>query len=477
MIDLFKCLIAKFRKMGKNKVKNLYREEKYTSLGLYNPSFFKITLKTGEELPKEDSENPLVSEITGAAFLHEYIHFLQDITTSSGLNNFCYIVDYIKWINYLYRTEDVLYPPYHPSSSEMPYLKENALFRDAYSGSKKQISPFFKIESVKLVNEKICDGFEDNLLMIECMTQNATTQSYDIGEYAISECMAYNIDSHVFPDVLPAPPVFPYNIVNVIADRYCEGLGNDKLKIIAVCDACLMFDNPGYILYISLTSEQTNEYIKMSAEDIFDYINNLGAKLYGRKSIDILEEKHNGALQQWNDLFSPDKNFDKIRNYISDTLKKAYTFRKNDPHFIIEAVRESEKKQLSQFIKIIERLGAPLILNEKKDKIVQITPSDEEIETYYLWVLEQIYKLFTGASKFDNGVYKCEMYEFCKSSFEYKKMEDALSIISSDFSCIYNPWERRKTKEERCICPFGAYWYSCAMKDVSEKNSYKSSFL
>lgn len=86
-------------------------------------------------------------------------------------------------------------------------------------------------------------------------------------------------------------------------------------------------------------------------------------------------------------------------------------------------------------------------------------------------MLEQIYKLFTGASKLNNGTYKCEMYEFCKKSFEDQEMIDALTIITTDLSCIYSPWERRKTKKERCICPFGAYWYSCAMKDVSEKDS------
>lgn len=470
MISLFKCLIEKFKKMEKDKVENLYREEKYTSLGLYNPSFFKITLKTGEELPKEDPEKPLVSEITAAAFLHEYIHFLQDITTSSGLNNFCYIVDYIKSINYLYRTEDILYPPCNPSSSKIPFLKENALIRDAYSGSKKQITPFSKIEYVKLINKNVFEKFNANLLVIECASQNGTKQSYNIGEYAISECMAFNIENHVFPDVLPAPPVFPYKIVNLIADYYCEGLGNENLKIIAICDACLMFENPGYILYLSLNSDQKDEYIRMSAEDIYDNINNLGAKFYKQNSIDILEEKHRASLQQWSHLFSPDNNFDKIKDYILMMFKKAYEYRKNNPHFILEAVKESEQKQLSQFIKIIEDLGAPLILNEKKDKIVQITPDGEEIETYYLWVIEQIYKLFTGISKFNEGAYKCEMHEFCKSSFEYKKMEDALSIITEDYSCIYSPWKRSETGKERCICPFGAYWYSCAMKDVSEKN-------
>lgn len=462
--------MSKIRKMKNSKNEKKYREEKYTSLGIYNPSFFKITLKTGENLPKEDAENPLVSDITGAAFLHEYIHFLQDITTSSGLNNFCYIVDYIKWINSLYRKEDVLFPPYSPNTSTTPFLKENALVRDAYTGSKKQINPFSKIESAKLVTKQIYEGFEDNFLEIECVQQSGANQSYNIGEYAISECMAYNIESYIFPDVLPAPPVFPYKIVNLIADYYCKGLFDDKLKIIAICDACLMFDNPGYVLYLSLTSDIRDEYIKMPAEDIYDYVNNLGEKVYGQKSIDILEKKHKGSLQQWNDLFSPDKNFDKIRNYISDVFTSAYTYRKDNPYFIIEAVRESDKKQLSKFINVIESLGAPLILNENKDVIVQITPSKEKIETYYLWVIEQIYKLFIGIAKFDNGVYKCEMHEFCKKSFTDQKMDEALTIITSDLSCIYSPWERSKTKEEREICPWGAYWYSCAMKNISEKN-------
>lgn len=192
--------------------------------------------------------------------------------------------------------------------------------------------------------------------------------------------------------------------------------------------------------------------------------------MYGRKSIDILEEKHEAALKQWNDLFNPDNNFNKIRNYISDTFTKAYTYRKDNPHFIIEAVKESDKKQLSKFINVMESLGVPLILNENKDKIVQITPNEEEIETYYLWVLEQIYKLFIGIVKFDGGIHKCEMYDFCKRSFTHQKMDEALTIITSDFLCIYSPWERSKTIDERNICPWGAYWYSCAMKDISEKN-------
>ena len=40
-----------------------------------------------------------LSDIVSAIYLHEYIHFLQDITTSNGFANISSVVDYIKHVN------------------------------------------------------------------------------------------------------------------------------------------------------------------------------------------------------------------------------------------------------------------------------------------------------------------------------------------------------------------------------------------
>lgn len=67
----------------------------YSSLGLYSSSFLKMYLNTDENL-----ENIFaLSDPTSAAFLHEYVHFLQDITTIYGLQNSVHVVQYIKYVS------------------------------------------------------------------------------------------------------------------------------------------------------------------------------------------------------------------------------------------------------------------------------------------------------------------------------------------------------------------------------------------
>jgi hypothetical protein len=64
-------------------------------LGSYFQSFFCIELHTDESL--DDLNN--LKEETISTLLHEYIHFLQDITTSFGLTNIISIVNHQKLVN------------------------------------------------------------------------------------------------------------------------------------------------------------------------------------------------------------------------------------------------------------------------------------------------------------------------------------------------------------------------------------------
>lgn len=52
--------------------------DKYNSAGKYSPTFFKIQLCTEDNI--EDLFEKGISERGEASLLHEYIHFLQDIT-------------------------------------------------------------------------------------------------------------------------------------------------------------------------------------------------------------------------------------------------------------------------------------------------------------------------------------------------------------------------------------------------------------
>ncbi len=69
---------------------HLFKKE--TLLGSYNPAFYYIYLDTDDSL--DDLLNLTEEEFT--TFIHEYIHFLQDILTIYGLRNILQVTDTIK---------------------------------------------------------------------------------------------------------------------------------------------------------------------------------------------------------------------------------------------------------------------------------------------------------------------------------------------------------------------------------------------
>ena len=64
-------------------------------LGFYMPSFFRLHIATTN--PIESIQN--FSDYDFSIFLHEYIHFIQDITTFYGLNNTHTTVEYLRYAN------------------------------------------------------------------------------------------------------------------------------------------------------------------------------------------------------------------------------------------------------------------------------------------------------------------------------------------------------------------------------------------
>ncbi len=71
------------------------REKLNTTLGFYRPTFFKMQVNHTDNLENLN----VLSDIPSAIYLHEYIHFLQDISTTYGYTNISRVVDYMKYVN------------------------------------------------------------------------------------------------------------------------------------------------------------------------------------------------------------------------------------------------------------------------------------------------------------------------------------------------------------------------------------------
>jgi len=76
----------------------------FEPLGFYEPGFLHLRVNTDEDISDLNSlykNNPK----RFSTFLHEYIHFLQDVTTPSGLMSASFYIDFIKDVNWTIRND------------------------------------------------------------------------------------------------------------------------------------------------------------------------------------------------------------------------------------------------------------------------------------------------------------------------------------------------------------------------------------
>jgi hypothetical protein len=75
-------------------------------LGFYEPGFLHLRVNTDYDISDlNDLYRNKSTQKYFSTFLHEYIHFLQDVTTPSGLMSASFYIDFIKDVNWTIRND------------------------------------------------------------------------------------------------------------------------------------------------------------------------------------------------------------------------------------------------------------------------------------------------------------------------------------------------------------------------------------
>lgn len=99
--------------------------------GSYVPSFFMAKVNTKDRL---DGNISYTDQIT---LLHEYVHFVDDISTVFGLINFCNNVDTLKnIIGRIYKSQEAVAVPMLVSDLSESQRENLELFKNYYGDSK-----------------------------------------------------------------------------------------------------------------------------------------------------------------------------------------------------------------------------------------------------------------------------------------------------------------------------------------------------
>lgn len=433
------------------------------TLGSYMPAFFHMEVG----FPFYTSPVMLykLSPQDLSTFIHEYIHFLQDISSLCLLNNAYVYTEYMhSAANCIYKLPkgefDIpLAIPYNYGNLDLNRFINGMCMGEFESQDSIFITNIkFKQHKVPIKNDIV------NILPIPYL-QLANGTELKFGTCAIMESMAYLMERHITKGS-KTPPEYPYQTALAVAFKEYEAFAQDDLNVIALCDLSLQFANPGKIFVQTLREMKEQQYLPTKPEELYDNLYQKPCTMMGRDStlpISLIEMCI--MVQNRLKLYLNDKMFYRFHNTIRDFIGFGIESRLRNPHFMIDIVRDGYALQNPTLLRIMNRVGSPLIIDSARN-FTHIPPAGQSAnDSLPIFLgIEQIYKCFS------EGYTMCELYEFCEAT-----KSNAQELFGDDYlnqepilddNCWQSPWN--KVTDVR-LCPYALLWKHWKLSDWRPK--------
>lgn len=411
----------------------------HNTLGSYFPSFFVLNLK----IPKTVDDLNKMTESDKAVFAHEYVHFLQDITTTYGLRNCIHIVDILKTYNqHILKSESTEYVvPIIIPSNDVAGLNIDLV--SLYLGHDDQYDDFV-ISDISSHPNNLISRYEQ--VPIVNISFNKPSRSVDFGVSAILESQAYLIESELFTG--PPVPDYPYRAVEKVVSHLYPELAKSKLFLVALCDISLLADfNGGHYLYETVLRMKADGFKPKDYHEIYDYGLNGSIEHDGTTYtvIEFFEHMSNIAEKQLGDYFT-NKFSSLIKDWIQDIVRRVRGLRSENPAYLTELIVGTEEEKQRRLASLSHSIGTPVI--RRIDGHFFVSEGSEKVNVQIFGAIRNIFNLFA------NGKTACDMVDFCS-----REVNNQVSYL-----CREQPWEN--AKKER-LCPYAQLWKMWGLTEMT----------
>ena len=404
----------------------------------YMPAFFHMSLT----FPFYDAHMVLynLSKQNRAFFFHEYIHYIQDLTTYWGLNNAYVYSEFMhEAVNQIYK--------FPIGNITMPIkvnrvsnnIGVNQSLVEECTGDYDDKDPFildvFMKKKKCYFKNPFFDKFEHVYLKLP------KGKKIHFGARAIMESMAYLIEKEIAPGGTSVHE-YPYKAAESILYTIYPNFAANALNIIALCDMSLQFSNPAKIFLQTVQEFKSRNYLPQKPEDIYDYFYERPCIHMGVKSTLIhgLVEIGITTCERLKTYLNSSE-FKPFHEMLNQMIGTGLNYRINNRYFILDIVRSGNALYNMPLLNILNELGSPIIKDVTNTYYVIPSYKGLNNNLQFLVAVEEIYKLFTG--ELDG----CSMYEWCEKSQRLG--------TTVDNRCLFSPWERCKDK---MLCPYAALW-------------------
>ncbi|MGX1958521.1 hypothetical protein [Serratia proteamaculans] len=443
-------------------------------LGSYLPGYFTITVNS-------DTDFKTMSQQDRSTLIHEYIHFLQNISTVSGLTILSYIGSWVGHVTHgIYNNEDsgerVRHFPYYGENSDSSKIIEDfdsiiiSLYGDGEKSGLNILSDHFGVSKVTLSPFSENELFDEDIPMPErlshssrCLVeysylhnQGNTNQvpniTVDVGAICIYEYMAHTIEKSLF-DVAGEPPKTPYLVVRDVADFIFGYKVNDDI-LVAICELTLQSPFPGEEFYKILNGLNEGGYDLNSMskrllieccnsnyyiQEDYDILSvnpvdsNRGMQEYTKRT--LLDRQIEEVKKDFKVFFQGSADFDKAYDALTYLLDSMSALRGDDLLPISELMFLKNEHAVNYLNDIIRKIGMPLLFNENGYVGHAIAAKGCDEQFFLFFTLYQYLRVFKygdsscGLLNSCNDFQKQCVNENCHSNPHLKGKEELLCTL------------------------------------------------
>lgn len=416
------------------------------NLGRFHHGFFYIFLSTYKDFHEMSNDESSV-------FSHEYIHFLQDISTTHGLAHMSSTINQLYAINKIVRSS---FSKEFELPLSMPHdVETNIDLFSYYRGT----FDFFELNAqIKVTNIEIKTDYLNNqikqldyVVVTFGTTTNPNMHELHFGAVAIEESMANIIESHIGSS--QKQRCLPYIFSEMVCEYIYEPFAKDKALIAGLCELSLMFYNSGIIFINILNEIKKADYVPKNLEELFAYAKRF--QFEANSEVLNYEALYKKVLAdvstQVGELFTLPP-FNNIARWGNQFLLNASQERKDCPWFISKLLCLSKSDAIQYFRTLTKKIGIPQIYTGKGIGVGESSLIDNNLSTPILFrCLWEIKRIFNERDSFN-----CQLKEYC-----YVYLPTHI-----DSFCEKEPWEKAN---QQYLCPFAQVWKSWGFGNIQLK--------
>ncbi len=399
--------------------------------GKYFPSFFNIKAETDNDIDqilKPDTLNMIV---------HEYIHYIQDVSTIYGLSN---ISNNFSDIAHFYNIVD--------KKIKLPYVISNSYSRqtnaDLFSVYFNNCEEF-KFPKHAIYIDVICrpvsdfgmEGFDSlNYYEIE-LRRDDYIKTFSFGACAIMEGMAILIEEFLFPTQEKTYYHIPYDLPEIVVLNKYSYLMSNRGFIAALCDVSLMFYHPAEVFVRSLEMMNDEQFKPIEIIDIYRFVvNHIGfdGNSYNNLWYTTLVQ----AIKDIENIVNVPE-YDFAKNWAINNIRFYYQQRRATHNFITIIFKMDRNNALEYVYRLMTGIISPLIYNNKYEfcSLGNISISKVDHEKIYYWFnLGRMFEYVLKKSEI------CPYHDFCKVSCVYKKQPYKRKNRNGEGYCLFEQYSR-----------------------------------